>query len=138
MSPTRPPEAYVHGLDGPCVLVPGRVAALLLARTDLRSYHAKHRGEDPEVDAVLVGLKVAAAAWGATVADRGNGQAERCPWQPGSAPWLSTRDAARRLCCSPRTVRWAIAQGRLPAVWFRGGWVLDPVEVEHYRARRAG
>ncbi len=133
----RAPERYVHGLHGPCVVVPARITAVLVTRAGLADYHAQHRGEDPELDAVLVALKVTAAAWRSAVADHGNEQTKYPAGAAVSTQWLSTAQAARRLGCSPRTVRWAIAAGRLSAEWVGGGWVLYPADVEHYRARRA-
>lgn len=128
----RPAEHLVHGLDGAVAVVPGRVAALLLGTVGLANYT---RGQDPELDAAVTALKIAAAAWRTTLADHGNGQARRAPSAAASA--LSTADAARRLGCAPRTVRWAIASGRLEATTVGGRWVITAEAVEHYRAARA-
>ena len=133
----RPPEHLVFGLNGPEAVVTGRAAAVLLARTNLGEYSRNHRGDDPEVDSALVALKLAAAGWRERVADRGNSLASPPSAPAASTQWLSTSQAAERLGCRPRTVRWAITEGRLPAVWMGGCWWLNPEDVEHYRCRRA-
>lgn len=135
----RPPEAYVHGLDGPMVVVPARVAALLMRRAGLDDYHRAHRGEDPELDAVLVGLKTAAAAWRAmhVPSDSGSAVVELAAQQRPSPRQLSTAQAARALGISPRAVRQAIAENRLDAEVVGGRYVLTPDDVAHYRAKRA-
>ena len=136
-SAPRPAEHLVLGLNGPIVAISGRIAALLLARAGLERYHRDHRGEDRELDEALVALKVIAAMWRTAVADCG--QDPPSPRQGGHSSAVSgwsTRQAAKRLGCSDRTVRWAIANGRLAAKRIGAGWVLDPEEVEHFRARR--
>jgi hypothetical protein len=136
IAPSRPPEGYVHGLDGPCVVVPARVAALLVTRAGLAGFHARHRGLDAEVDACIVALKVAAAAWRArhVGSDRGTD-----PAGAGGRPspsWLTSRAAGARLGITPRAVVKAIGAGRLPAQWACGCWWIDPADVEHYRTQR--
>ncbi|MER5263075.1 helix-turn-helix domain-containing protein [Actinosynnema sp. NPDC002837] len=49
---------------------------------------------------------------------------------------LTTVQAARRLGIAERSVRRAIQAGRLPATLLGSRWVLDPDDVEHFRARR--
>lgn len=44
------------GIDGPVVVVTGRIAALLVMRTDLGRLGEQVRGSDPEADAVLLAL----------------------------------------------------------------------------------
>ena len=56
MSELKQPGFYVTGIHGPGVEVPGRVAAWLEARTDLRRIRTDARGTDPEVDSVLSDL----------------------------------------------------------------------------------
>lgn len=130
----RPAEHLVHGLTGPVVVVSGRSAALLLAHGGLDRYHQTHRGADPELDAVLVALKLASAAWRAGVTDPGHQHPHRR--YTAHPHGLSTTDAATRLGCSPRTIRRACANGNLPAAVVGGSWVIDATELEHYRARR--
>lgn len=137
MTPSfRPPEAFVHGHEGPVVVVPARVATWLLRRAGLEAYHRDHRGADPEVDAVLTALKVADRAWRAAQgADQGTGADSTRSEQTG-CPWLSTREAAARLGITDRAVRKAIAGGRLKADWVGGVHALDPEDVALYRPRR--
>lgn len=131
----RPPESYLHGLAGPVVVVPARVATWLLRRAGLADYHREHRGVDPEVDAVLVALRVADQAWRASVGTDPGTDTDGAGLGP--AGWLSTAQAGRRLGITDRAVRKAIASGRLPAQWIGGVHALDPEDLEHYRARRA-
>lgn len=134
----RPAESYVHGLDGPTVTVPARVAALLLRRTDLGAYARDHRGEDPETDQVLVALRLAAAAWlAAAGSDCGPSLVADGAVEASSARQLSTGHAAKLLGITERSVRRAVTQGRLRATPLGGRWVLTPEDVEHFRAQRA-
>jgi excisionase family DNA binding protein len=130
----RPPGAYVHGLDGPAVVVPARVAAWLERHAHLRAVRTEHRGVDPEVDAVLVALGVAGAAWRA--GSTGCGTDQRNPPEPVAASPLTTGQAADLLGITDRGVRAAILAGRLNAHQVGGRWHLDREDVEHYRARR--
>lgn len=138
---TRPPipaEHLVHGLDAPVVLVSGRVAAWLLSRARLNEYHRAHRGDDPEVDQVLVALKLAALAWRERIVgtDCGTDRASSSPQAAPSPEWLTTTATARLLGITSRAVVKAISAGRLPAQWFAGCWWIDPEDVAHYRSRR--
>lgn len=134
----RPPEAFIHGVDGPVVVVPGRVASVLLRTTTLGRYAAERRSDDPEVDAVLVALRVAAMAWRAQAGGSGSGPSLSVIDGGGaSSGQLTTAQAAQRLGIAERSVRRAIQAGRLPATLLGSRWVLDPEDVEHYRARRA-
>jgi Helix-turn-helix domain len=134
-----PAEHLIHGLDAPVVLVSGRVAAWLLSRAGLDEYHRSHRGDDPEVDQVLVALKLAAIAWRErkTSTDHGTREAGAPPHVAPSPKWFTTAAAARVLGITARAVIKAISVGRLPAVWSAGRWWIDPDDVEHYRAQRA-
>jgi excisionase family DNA binding protein len=130
----RPPEAYVHGIGAPVVVVPGRVAAWLERHTDLRRLRAGVRGQDPEIDAVLVALATAAAAWRATAT--GTPDAAR-PEAESPCQQMSTGQAADLLGVTPRAVRQAVHEGRLTAERVGSRWLLDREDVEHYRAKRA-
>jgi len=127
----RPPTSYVHGLDGPVVIVPGRAAAWLDSRLNLRALRTAVRGHDPEVDAVLVALGVAAAAWRQSVV----GTDQRTPAEPAPL-WLTTREAADRLDVTDRAVRRALAEQRLNGRRTNGGWLVDRESVEHYLIAR--
>ncbi len=132
-APSLPPEGYVHG---PCVVVPARVAALLVSRAGLSDFHVQHRGLDAEVDAVLVALKVAAAGWRARHVGSDHGTNHAAAATQPSPWWLNSRAAGARLGITPRAVVKAIGAGRLPAQWASGCWWIDPADVEHYRAQQ--
>jgi excisionase family DNA binding protein len=122
------------------VLVSGRVAAWLLSRARLDEYHRVHRGDDAEVDQVVVALKLAALAWrerSVVGTDHGTRTADTPAQRAPSPDWLTTTAAARSLGIGTRAVRKAIGAGRLPATWAGGCWWIDPEDVEHFRARRA-
>jgi hypothetical protein len=49
---------------------------------------------------------------------------------------IDTRDAALRLGCSARWVRYLIAEGRLRAQRISGVWVIDEASVEQEAEQR--
>lgn len=120
------------------VVVPGRIAAWLDRHAGLSRLRIEHRGQDPEVDAVLVALAVASAAWRSRAgigSDHGTEQAKQPSDQSRSL--LTTADAAELLGISDRGVRKAILDGRLPAQRVADVWLVDREDVEHFKARRA-
>ncbi len=128
----RPPETFVHG-DGRVALVPWRVASVLVRQAGLEQYHRAHRGDDPEVDAVIVALKVAGLNWLASV-----GVSE--PRKPAQAmrlsSWLSSTEVADQLGIGSPAVRLACREGRLPAQLVDGRWRISREDFEHWRAAR--
>lgn len=134
----RPPAAYVHGIDGPAVVVPARVAAWLERVARVAQLRIDHRGIDPEVDSVLVALGVAATAWRVNQGistDQGTGQRKEPELAAGSS--LTTTQAANLLHITDRGVRAAIASGRLDAQRVGDQWLIDREDLEHFRAGRA-
>jgi excisionase family DNA binding protein len=129
-----PPEAYVHGIDGAVAVVPARVAAWMDARFHLGQVRQAVRGFDPEVDAALLGLHLAAMTWPAS--DHGSEQGKCAEVEP-PCTWVGTRQAADRLNITERAVRQAIATKRLPAEQVDGRWRITRDDVEHYRAAQA-
>jgi excisionase family DNA binding protein len=126
------PEKYRH--PSGTVVVPNRVAAWLARHAQLADLRAAHRGADPEVDAVLCALAAAAADWRVAVTGSADDTTrEECPPSPRR---LGTTTAATLLGISPRTMRWACAQGRLPAEQVGGRWQVDREDLEHWRATR--
>ena len=130
----RPPEAYVHGMDAPAVIIPGRIAAWLDRRLGLATLRAEMRGRDAELDSVLVAVSVAAAAWRASAT--GSGRAAM-PAPTADSGWLTTGQAARRAERTDRAIRAAIATKRLPAERIGGRWFVRTEDIEHYAAARA-
>lgn len=130
--PARPPEHYVHA-DGQVVIVPARVARRLVQVFLLDRYHVEHRGEDPELDAVIVALRVAGLKWATSV-----GVSE--PRKPAQAmslsSWLSSTEIAGQLGIGPPAVRLACREGRLPAELVDGRWRVSREDFEHWRAAR--
>ncbi|WP_432542319.1 helix-turn-helix domain-containing protein [Kineococcus sp. SYSU DK002] len=130
----RPPEAYVHGVGAPAVIVPGRVAAWLEQHAGLQRIRIDVRGADPEVDAVLAALRLAALTWRGTACGTTQGNTEE--QAPLSAD-MSTSTAAARLGITERGVRLAITRGRLTAHQVDGRWHITPENLAHYLAARA-
>ncbi|MFE5293003.1 helix-turn-helix domain-containing protein [Isoptericola sp. NPDC056618] len=126
---------YVIGIEGPAVVVPARVAAWLDARANLSALRMKSRGADPEVDDVLLGLRVAALAWRTSATGSAVDPEPEVPRE--SSQWLSTGQAANLLGITDRAVRLAIREGRLVAEQVAGRYRISRANVEHYRAARA-
>lgn len=133
-APWRPPESFVHGVGGPVAIVPGRIAALLHDRFGLGRLRTEIRGQDAELDSVLVALGVAAGAWRTSV----TGRKEAVQPEPVAASdqWVTTTSAAGLLGITDRAVRLAIQDQRLPAENHQGRWRITRADVEHYRAAR--
>jgi excisionase family DNA binding protein len=122
------------GTDGPAVVVPARAAAFLESRADLSVLRVRVRGVDPEVSRVLAELREAAMAW--RVSATGNEQAPTTELAADSE-WLSTSGAGRLLGRDPRSVRYAIKRGALPATLVGRSYRVSREAVEIYRAARA-
>lgn len=129
----RPPTAYVHGVEGPVVLVPARVAAWLDRRAKLTDLRGEHRGADAEVDNVLLALRLAAMSWRRTATGTDTPEA---PEPETPSQWLTTTDVATAAGITGRGVRKAIAAGRLHASQVNGRWLVTREDLEHYRAAR--
>jgi excisionase family DNA binding protein len=132
----RSPAAFVHG-DGAVVVVPARTAAWLERFADLRAIRTAHRGADPEVDAVLVALALAAATWRNAHAGSVRGTDLARTAEPVASSLLTTAEAGHLLGLGPRAVRKAVAEGRLQAVKHGDAWQIEREDVEHFRAVRA-
>lgn len=129
----RDPAAYVHGIDAPVVVIPGRVAAWLETNADLARLRQSVRGRDAEVDSVLVAMATVAAAW--RVSATGT---EEIPQKPSTVKsgWLSTTAAADRLGVSTRFIRMVCISGELPAEKVDGRWWIAETELAHYESAR--
>jgi excisionase family DNA binding protein len=123
---------------GGVVLVPARLAALLVLRCRLAEYYRDHRGHHPELDELLIALGRAGLAHrGHRTADPGTTGDQAAEQRAGSVHGLSTGQAARQLGITDRAVRLAIARHRLPTETVGGRWVLNPADVDAYSRRRA-
>jgi len=131
---TRRPEYYVHG-NAAVVVVPQRVAAWLEQRGKLTDLRVQCRGLDPEVDAVLVALRVSALS-------RRTGGGTRTVTaaaptaEPAARSQMTTSDVAAAVGISERAVRAAIHRGRLRADQVGGRWLIARRDFEGYRAAR--
>jgi excisionase family DNA binding protein len=115
------------------------VAAWLEQHASLHRLRIDVRGADPELDAVLNAIRQVAMEWRdwATSASSGSGRAPVAEVAAGSEERMTSTAAADSLGVSARAVRLAIAEHRLPAERVGRRWLIDRVDVEHYRARRA-
>lgn len=132
---SRPPTAYVHGVDAPVVIIPARVCAWLERHAHLNEVRIRERGYDPEVDAVLVALRLAALAWRATAT--GTAVAAKPEAPTDLKQWMSTTEAADILYITDRAVRLAIQEDRLKATNVNGRWRITREDIQHFAAAKA-
>lgn len=130
----RPAEHYLHG-DGAVVVVPARVCAYLNSLAGLDEFRRANRGADPEVDAVLVAIRIAEVRW--REAATGTREAAKPEPATDSNQWFSTTQAAGLLKVGDRAIRKAISAGHLPAESIAGRWRINRESIEHYRKRTA-
>ena len=130
--PARDVERRVIGVNGPEVVVPGRVAAYLLRNAGLDVYRREHRGEDPEVDNTLLALTIIALHWRNTATGTRNAAA---PELAASSEWLSTNQAATVLGLTERGIRKAIQEHRLQATRVGRTWRISREQLAHYQQR---
>ncbi len=135
-NPRLPAAYYVHGLDGPTVVVPAWFARWLEINTDLDRQRVNRRGMDPAVDEVLVALHF--AAMHAASADTSTPGSARppAPEVPQDLP-VTASELAARVGITGRAVRQAISDGRLPAHRVADRWLIDRADAETYRRNRA-
>lgn len=129
----RQPGRYV--VDGRGVLVPPRVASILLA--ELSQLQLDRHGRDREFDDVIRDFAYVAIAHRSSVS--GTSSAPTAAPVRESSQTISTTTAAKRLGITGRGVRQAIQRGRIDAHQDAGGRWLIPVDTfENYQtARRA-
>lgn len=131
--PPRDPKHFVHGVDGPIAVIPGRVAAWLNLQVDLDRLRKEVRGQDSEIDNVLIALSVAATGWRASVFGTGP---RNVPEPAPKSSWLTTTEVADLLNQTDRAIRMACQSGRLPAERVGDRWQINREDFEHYRAAR--
>lgn len=134
-TPQRPPTAYVHGVDAPVVVVPARVCAWLERYASLNEVRIQERGADPEVDAVLVAVRLAALTWRTTATGTAVAAKPEAPTDLNQ--WMSTGQAAERLGITDRAVRLAIKENRLKATNLDGRWRITAEDLQHFTAAKA-
>jgi excisionase family DNA binding protein len=116
-------------------VVPADVAVILLVRAGLDKYRRTHRGENLRVDQVLLALTESAIRW-RELADKGQNRAPNADTM-ASSQRLTTRQAASITGVSDRTIRRAIAAGRLPAERVGHIYLINRQDVGRYRTRGA-
>lgn len=135
MSGLQVPERYLLP-EAVGTFVPGRVAALIYKRTDLAQVRTELRGADPEVDAVLMALHIAALKWrGSVGVSDSRKPAEVTP----QSEWMTAQEVADQLSLTSSRVRQECRSGRLKAENHGRphGWRISREDFEHYRAARA-
>jgi excisionase family DNA binding protein len=124
---TKAPDAWLHGQDGPIVIVSAHVAAYLKKAVPLDKLRLAARDmQDAEVYNVLSSLHRAALAYNPTGDEKGVDSI------PTPSPTLTTRQAATQLHLSPRGVRDACEKGRLAGELVDGRWRISRASVQRY------
>jgi excisionase family DNA binding protein len=129
-----PSHAAYMTADHGVVLVPARVARVLVRQAGLEQYHVTHRGLDPELDAVLVALKLAGASWTVSAEE---GEQRKPTEGESSSSWLTTREAADQLVVTDSRIRQECRAGRLDAELVGRTWRISRDDLARYRAARA-
>ena len=125
----KSPLGYLHGVEGPVVIVPARVAAYLKRRIPLDQLRIDARSlNDEEIYYVLSSLHRAALAYDPTPAVTSEVAPTR---EPGST--LNTTEAASLLHLTARGVRDACEKGRLEAHQDQGRWRITRSAIQRYR-----
>ena len=135
---TRPAGAFIHGLEGPVVVVPARIARKLLRDAGVAAYYEAHRNEDLEFDAVVQAFKGAAVTLTSVPASVSGTSVDDVPEVPPPSErlvLLSCSEAAGLLGISPRAVRMACEQGRMKSQQVGGRRLIDREDVEAYRPK---
>ena len=135
MSGLQVPERYLMP-DAVGAWLTGRVAALIYSRTDLGRLRTELRGVDPEVDAQLMALHLAALRWRTSATGSEAAPEPEVP-PSSSTPWVSTSEAADLLGITDRAVRLACKAGAMGARRVGDRWRISREAVKQYRAARA-
>jgi excisionase family DNA binding protein len=120
----RPAEHFVHGLDGPVVVLDARICAII--DRELDKFRREVRGQDPQLDHSLRSIRLAgirfieSSAAGTNVAPQPE-PVSQSPQQLNDDT-VSTSTAATVLGITDRAVRKAIDEKRLPATKIDGRW----------------
>lgn len=111
------------------VVIPQAAARWLYYKAGLRDLRARNTPADPEVNAALIAIALAAIETPGS--DPGSDRAAKS--EPDRQSTLTTRAAADRLNIGTRAIVKAIAQGRLKAIRHGGRWRIDPDDLDAYR-----
>jgi excisionase family DNA binding protein len=136
IGPARAAEHFVHGLDGPVVVVDGAVCVLLDRLLRLGQLRSQVRGQNAALDQALLAIHTAA------LATQSCGSATNFVQEPQPATQLehdtlSTGAAAEVIGVTSAAVRKAIAEKRLPATQVDGRWRITRDDLAAYMAARA-
>ena len=139
----RPAGAYLLGLDGPGMWLPGWGADWLERQTNVGERRIAQRGVDPIVDDVLIAVRESAMRWRAASdlnADFGSYEAPTAEVVRRSVGELLGSKAAGDLVGkSDRAVRLACAEGRLAHQIVDGRYVISRDDILAYaNYRRTG
>ena len=133
--PVLPAAAYLRD-DGRVMLAPSRLLAWLHAEFPIRQRMIERRGEDRELDEMLL------ASWTAACSRPPDSPliAADCrvvETEPTSLRrWLSTKQAARRLGLQERQVRNLCRDRKLPAVKPNEVWLISPADLDEFEKGR--
>jgi excisionase family DNA binding protein len=119
----------LFGVDGAVVVVPAKHAALLETAV-LRDYRKRHRGDNRDLDEVLLAIAWAALHYRNSQAEHGQSQAPTTVTEVACA--VTTIQAAERIGCSERTVRRLIHTRRLSARRVGHIWLIDSSDLDRY------
>jgi hypothetical protein len=127
-----------YAIDGPVLLVPARIAALLERHYKMHELRLSARGWDTQLDAVLAAWHAIALQWidDSTRNASATGSEVAADAEPVGALMLSTATVAALASCTPRAVRLAAAEGRLVGCKSAGRWVFDRVDVKAWTSSR--
>jgi excisionase family DNA binding protein len=127
-------------VEGPAVLVPGRVAALLEKTLKLDTVRSQLRGADRETDEVLLAIRVTGLRWAeGRSAEPACDPASSVPKasQVGGRSWMTARQVADELGVTSSAVTLAAREGRLAGEQVGGQWRFEVDDVAVWKARRS-
>lgn len=127
-----------YATSGPVVVVPARTAALLERILRLDEVRVRLRGQDAEVDEVLLGWHAVAMQFATERADQAR---FRAPGTLGdgvrnSSDNWDVNEVAARSNCTTRAVRKAASEGRLVGEHVDGRWQFEPEAAANWVATR--
>lgn len=139
--PRRYAREYLHGIEGPVVVLPGWFVDWLERNSNIGQVRVHARGTDPAVDELLLATRHAAMQWRTTsepASDTGSKPAPVSEVAPSlTREWLTVAQAAGLIGITDRAVRLAITERRLPATRSGRAWQIERSDVNDYRAQRA-